>query len=201
MNTLLVIDVQNDFCVGGALAVNDGDAIVSLVNRHRDDFELVVFSQDWHPEGHKSFASSHPGKQPGDHVTIDGVDQILWPDHCVQETFGAQFHPDLDVLEDDPIFQKGTDPEIDSYSAFFDNARKKSTGLSKFLKEKGVTELTICGLATDYCVKFSALDALSEGFKVNIWSAACRGVDKTRGDSKRALKELQEAGAKLISLD
>jgi len=198
MKVLLVVDVQNDFCPGGSLEVKEGDRVIAVINKIRDQFDLVLFTQDWHPRNHKSFASNHPGKKPGDIVDLNGIQQILWPDHCVQDTEGADFHKDLIVRAGDPVFKKGTDPEIDSYSAFYDNRHLKSTGLAEFLKNRGITEIYICGLATDYCVKYSALDALSESFKVHVIVEACRGVDLKPGDSERALEEVRTAGVKIV---
>ena len=163
---LIIVDVQNDFCPGGALAVGEGDQVIPIINRIHHLFDLVILTQDWHPPDHKSFASNNPGVQVGDTIDLNGIDQVMWPDHCVQGTEGANFHPDLRREESDPIFRKGTDPGIDSYSAFYDNGHLRSTGLADYLQEKGIAEIALCGLATDYCVKFSVLDALAEGFEV-----------------------------------
>ena len=164
MRALIVVDLQYDFMPGGALAVNQGNAVVSVANRVMPKFDLVVATQDWHPANHGSFASQHPGKQAGEFIDLNGLQQILWPDHCVQGTHGGEFHKDLDMLLIDKIFPKGTDPGIDSYSGFYDNAHRQATGLGDYLREKGVTEIYIMGLATDYCVKFTALDAIQLGF-------------------------------------
>lgn len=198
MKTLLVVDVQNDFCPGGSLAVNEGDQVVPVVNHVRGAFDLVLFTQDWHPANHMSFAANHPGKKVGDLITVDGLPQVLWPVHCVQRTRGAEFHPALEIGENDPVFRKGTDPAIDSYSAFFDNAHKRSTGLLDYLRERHIPEITICGLATDYCVKFSVLDALANRVRVNVLVKACRGVNLQSGDADRALDEMRTAGATLL---
>lgn len=198
MKALIVVDVQNDFCPGGALAVKEGDEVVPEINRWRSKFPLVVFTQDWHPKNHGSFASNHPGKKPGEFVTLGGLQQILWPDHCVQKTRGAEFHDDLQMSPSDPIFQKGTDAGIDSYSAFYDNAHRKSTGLADFLRDRKVDEVFVGGLATDYCVLFSALDAIHEGFRVSVIEAACRGVDLQPGDSAAAIQKMWQAGAKIL---
>jgi nicotinamidase/pyrazinamidase len=201
MQALIVVDVQNDFCPGGALAVPDGDAVVPVANGLMDRFELVVASQDWHPEGHVSFASNHAGKMPGDVIDVGGMPQTLWPDHCVQGTPGAAFPPGLDTGSVDRVFQKGVDPQIDSYSAFFDNARMRATGLAAFLREAGVDEVWLCGLATDYCVKFSALDALDSGFEVVVVEDGVRAVDLVPGDGQRALDELRQAGARIRAFE
>lgn len=196
--TLLIVDIQNDFCPGGSLQVKDGDQIVPIINKVRTVFPLVIFTQDWHPSNHQSFAVNHPDKKPGDIIDLDGISQILWPVHCVQESVGAQFHPDLVVHEEDFIFQKGTDWKIDSYSTFYDNAHRKSTGLTDFLKEQNCSEVYICGLATDYCVKFSVFDAIDEGFKTNVILDACRGVNLNPGDVERSVEEMKAKGAKIM---
>lgn len=194
---LVLIDVQNDFMPGGALPVREGDRVVPVANAllaRKERFDLVVASQDWHPRGHGSFASSHPGRKPGELVTLGGVPQVLWPDHCVQGTPGAEFQPRLAATAIDAVFRKGTDPGIDSYSAFFDNGHKKDTGLGDFLEKRGIRELVLLGLATDYCVKFSALDARALGFAVSLVEDGCRGVELAPGDSEKALAELRAAG-------
>lgn len=198
MNALIVTDVQNDFCPGGALAVPDGDRVIPAINRLQPRFDLVVATQDWHPRNHGSFAANHPGKEPGDVIELGGMEQILWPVHCVQDCPGAAFHPDLDRSRVAEVFRKGTDPEIDSYSTFFDNAHRKATGLGDYLTDRGVTHVYLTGLATDYCVKFSALDALRLGFAVTVVRDACRGIDREAGDVDRALKQLQAEGARVI---
>jgi nicotinamidase/pyrazinamidase len=199
MSALILVDLQNDFMPGGALAVPDGDAVIPLANRVAASFELVVATQDWHPPGHGSFASQHPGAGPGDSIELDGLRQELWPDHCVQGTSGAELHADLDVRQITKFFQKGTDPRIDSYSTFFDNARRKSTGLADYLKEKDVGEVYLMGLATDYCVKFSVLDAVKLGFKTNMIEDGCRGINLKAGDVSRAIGEMESAGAVIVS--
>lgn len=186
MECLLIVDVQNDFIPGGALAVPDGDRIVEVINQIQCDFSLVVATQDWHPKGHQSFASSHPGRAEYDIISLNELDQVLWPDHCVQNTWGAEFSPSLDSSRIEAIFRKGTDSEIDSYSGFFDNGRLKNTGLGGFLKDRSVSSVTICGLAADFCVYYSALDALNLGFKTTILEAAVRPIDpKAYEDKKR----------------
>ena len=199
MSALILIDLQNDFMPGGALAVSDGNAVVPVANRLARSFDLVVATQDWHPPCHSSFASQQPGKNPGDTVELDGLRQELWPDHCVQGTSGAELHADLDVRRITRIFQKGTDPRIDSYSAFFDNAHRKSTGLADYLKEKGVSEVYLMGLATDYCVKFSVLDAVELGFRANVIQDGCRGIDLQAGDVSKAIDEMKTVGVVIVS--
>ncbi|TXE05821.1 bifunctional nicotinamidase/pyrazinamidase [Gelidibacter salicanalis] len=164
MKTLLIIDVQNDFMPSGSLPVPDGDKIVPIINAMQPKFDLVVASQDWHPQDHISFASNHQGKAIFDEIELHGKPQTLWPDHCVQGTKGADFHPDLHTTQWEAIFRKGTDREIDSYSGFYDNGHLKSTGLAGYLREKGVSQLYLCGLAADICVYFSTHDAFKEGF-------------------------------------
>jgi len=176
-DALLVIDVQNDFCPGGALGVAGGDEIVPVVNGLIDAFDHVVLTQDWHPSGHSSFASSHPGRQPFETVPMPYGDQTLWPDHCVQGTAGAEFHPALRWTKAELVVRKGFRPAIDSYSAFFENDRTTPTGLAGYLRERGLDRLTLAGLATDYCVAFSALDAIRLGFSVTVRMDACRAID------------------------
>jgi len=191
-------DIQNDFVPGGALAVKEGGQIVPIVNRLQSHFDLVVATQDWHPANHRSFAANHPGKQPGDVVDLDGLPQILWPIHCVQNTVGAAFVPALDMKQVAEVFQKGTDPRIDSYSSFFDNGHAKATGLADFLKARRVTDVFIAGLTTDYCVKFSALDAIQLGFKTHVIEEACRGVNLREGDAAKAIEEMRKVGVEIV---
>lgn len=174
---LIVIDIQNDFCPGGALAVAEGDAIIPAVNAMMDEFATVVLTQDWHPAGHSSFAASHPGRQPFDTVQMPYGDQTLWPVHCVQGSHGAAFHPGLRTAPAQMILRKGFRPGIDSYSAFFENDRTTATGLEGYLRSCGVGSVVLVGLATDFCVGFSALDAARLGFRVRVDLAACRGID------------------------
>jgi nicotinamidase/pyrazinamidase len=197
MDALILVDLQYDFMPGGALAVPEGGEVVPIANRLAKQFALVVASQDWHPRGHRSFASQHPGKKPGDLIDLDGLQQHLWPDHCVQHTHGAELHQDLDQSNIERVFQKGEDPSIDSYSTFFDNAHRRATGLGDFLKKKGVTKVFLMGLATDYCVKFSALDAIELGFEVTVISDGCRGIDVRPGDVENALQQILGKGATL----
>ena len=193
MKALLLIDIQNDFLPGGALAVAQGDEVVPRANVLAAQYELVVATQDWHPAGHKSFASEHPGRHVGEVVQLDGVAQVLWPDHCIEGTHGAEFAAELDRTRIDHVIQKGTDRTIDSYSGFFDNARRKSTGLEAYLRSRGVNEIHLAGLATDYCVKFTALDGVELGFSVTLLSEAVRGVELAAGDCERAIAEMRSA--------
>jgi len=195
---LIVVDVQNDFCPGGALAVPEGDRVVEVINNLRQGFDLVVFTQDWHPADHASFAANQPGKKVYDVIRLGEADQVLWPVHCVQNTPGAAFHSRLDIRPGDPVFQKGTLTAVDSYSGFMDNDGVHDTGLGDFLREKGVTQLTVAGLATDYCVKFTVLDGLKQGFQVVVAQNGCRGVNLTPGDDRKALAEMESAGAGVI---
>jgi nicotinamidase/pyrazinamidase len=198
MEALLLVDLQYDFMPGGALAVPRGDEVVPLANPLAAHFELVVASQDWHPPNHRSFASQHRGKKPGDVIELEGLEQRLWPDHCVQNTHGAELHHDLDPSRIERVFQKGADPGIDSYSAFFDNAHRRATGLGDYLKEKGVRKVFLMGLATDYCVKFSALDALDLGLQVVVIGDGCRAIEAEPGDLEKALREMLGKGATLM---
>ena len=198
MKALLLIDIQNDFLPGGALAVAKGNEVVPVANRLMHKYDVVIATQDWHPEDHGSFASQHPGHDIGEVVVLDGLDQILWPDHCVQGTSGAEFSPELNTAGIDHVIQKGTDRNIDSYSGFFDNARRKATGLEAYLRERNVDEVHVMGLATDYCVKFTALDAVDLGFKTSILMEGIRGVDLNEGDCQRAIDEMKSAGIEVI---
>lgn len=198
MKALILVDIQNDFVPGGALAVPEGDRIIPLVNRLQKDFDLVVATRDWHPTNHGSFASNHTGTKPGDVVELNGLQQILWPDHCIQNTKGSEFVSTLDTSRIAKVFYKGTDPDIDSYSTFFDNAQRKSTGLENFLKGKGIKEVYIAGLATDYCVKYSTLDAIRLGFETTVILDACRGVNLQPDDSDKAVEEMKQAGVKIV---
>ncbi len=196
---LLVIDVQNDFCHGGSLEVKDGEAVVPVINGLSKRFFNVVATQDWHPADHLSFASNHPGKRVNDVVNLLGIEQVLWPDHCVAGSHGADFHPDLDTTGFSLIVRKGRRKEIDSYSAFFENDRKTPTGLHGYLKDTGVKELYLCGLATDYCVYYSAMDAVKLGYGVYLVEDAVRGVDFPQGNIERSISRMKEAGVILIS--
>jgi nicotinamidase/pyrazinamidase len=197
MKALLLIDLQNDFMPGGALAVAKADEVIAIANRLMSAYELVVATQDWHPADHQSFASQHPGRHVGERIELDGLEQILWPDHCVQGARGAEFAPGLNTAGINRAFYKGTDPRVDSYSAFFDNAHRRSTGLEHYLREHDVDEVHVKGVATDYCVKFSVLDALRLGFKTVVLTKGIRGVELQPGDSQRALDEMRAAGAEI----
>ena len=199
MDCLLLVDLQNDFMPGGALAVPKGDEVIAVANQLATRFEFVVASKDWHPPQHHSFASEHRGRRPGETIQLRGVTQVLWPDHCVQGTHGAEFHQGLDQGQVSEVVQKGTALDIDSYSAFFDNARLRSTGLGERLRERKVGTIYLLGLATDYCVKFSALDAASLGFKVKVVPEGCRGIDLNAGDVQRAWDELRAAGVEIVA--
>jgi nicotinamidase/pyrazinamidase len=195
---LVMVDIQNDFCEGGSLAVPEGSAIVELANALQPHFDLVIATQDWHPQDHTSFAANHQDTNVGDVVSLDGISQIMWPVHCVQNSMGAQFHPRLDVSRIHKIVHKGADRLIDSYSAFFDNAHLRSTGLADYLQEHGVEEVYIIGLATDYCVKYSCLDAAKLKLKTHVIIDACRGIDLTAGDIDKALAEMVAVGVDII---
>ena len=194
MKALIIVDVQNDFLPGGALAVPNGDEVIPLINALQKDFDLVVATQDWHPEGHGSFAHTQ-GKEVGEMGELAGLPQVMWPVHCVQNSEGAAFASALEMDAAEKVFQKGTDPSIDSYSGFFDNGKRKATGLGDYLKSKKVDSITVVGLATDYCVYFTVLDALSIGFDTTLITDGCRGVNLTPGDDKKAIEEMQKAGA------
>ncbi|PJE36915.1 nicotinamidase/pyrazinamidase [Pseudooceanicola lipolyticus] len=195
-NALIVIDVQNDFCPGGALAVPEGDAVVPVINAMMDQFDSVILTQDWHPAGHSSFASSHPGKAPYELTEMFYGAQVLWPDHCVQGSAGAAFHADLRT-DADLILRKGFRPAIDSYSAFFENDRRTPTGLEGYLRSRGITDLTLVGLATDFCVHYSAVDAARLGFGATVALGACRGIDLD-GSMVAASEAMATAGVTLL---
>lgn len=200
MKALLIVDVQNDFCPGGALAVPNGDEIVPIINRLIPHFDHIIQTQDWHPEGHQSFASSHQGKGPYDTVELDYGTQVLWPDHCVQGTKGAEFHPDLNVDKSQVIIRKGFRKQIDSYSTFFENDQKTSTGLTGYLNVRGIKELYTVGLATDFCVKWSILDGIDEGFEMHIIKDAVRGID-LNGSLDAAWDEMNAKGVHTLTSD
>ncbi|MEM8651399.1 MAG: bifunctional nicotinamidase/pyrazinamidase [Pseudomonadota bacterium] len=195
-NALLVIDVQYDFCPGGALAVTGGDEIIGGINDFMDEFDVVVFTQDWHPAGHSSFASSHPDQQAYDLIEMPYGPQILWPDHCIQGSKGAEFHVGLNVHRADAIVRKGFRPSVDSYSAFFENDKKTPTGLEGYLRTRGVTDVVLTGLATDFCVAYSAMDAASLDFNTTVRTGLCRAID-LNGSLDEALANMKAAGVKL----
>jgi len=196
MKTLLIIDPQNDFMPGGALEVPGGDRIIPVINTMIESYETVVVTQDWHPRNHVSFASHHKDKKPFEMINLDGLEQILWPDHCVQGTKGADFHPNLNMNAVSAVIRKGTDPRIDSYSGFYDNGRLKCTGLAGYLREKGCRELHVCGLAADICVAYTIRDALEEGFSVSLILQAVKALDDNQFLAIR--KELKRKGVHFI---
>lgn len=199
MRALILVDIQNDFVAGGTLEVPNGEQIVPLVNELSRKFDLVVATQDWHPSSHKSFASNHVDAKPFDKTILGGLDQVLWPDHCVQGTRGADFHPQLQMDRIEAIFRKGVDPEIDSYSGFFDNGHKKSTGLTGYLKERNVDSVYVCGLAGDYCVFYTAKDSLQRGFKTYLIEDATRAINND--DFKKAKSEIRSRGGVILNSD
>jgi nicotinamidase/pyrazinamidase len=198
MRALILVDIQNDFLPGGALAVPEGDAVIPIANKLQTLFPLVVATQDWHPANHRSFAANHPGKKVFEQIDLNGLPQIVWLIHCVQGTAGAELAPGLQRDHIARVFTKGTDPGIDSYSGFYDNGHRKATGLGDWLKGKGVTEVFVCGLATDYCVKFTALDAVNLGFKTHLVEDACRGVNLRPSDVKTSIEEMRRAGVAVV---
>ena len=194
---LLVIDVQNDFCPAGALEVAGGNEIVPYINKEMVKYDCVVLTQDWHPKGHSSFATSHEGKNPLDLIKMPYGDQVLWPDHCVQGSKGAEFHPDLNIEQANAIIRKGSNPFIDSYSAFFENDRKTPTGLDGYLKSLEIEKISLVGLATDFCVNYSAQDAANLGYKVSVLEKMCRAID-LNGSLAAAKSEMQDCGVEFI---
>lgn len=198
MKALLVVDIQNDFCPGGALAVPNGDTIVPTVNKLVNVFDAVIQTQDWHPAGHSSFASSHKGKELYDTVEMDYGTQVLWPDHCIQGSMGAEFHPELNTLKTQVVIRKGFRREIDSYSTFFENDQETTTGLTGYLDQCGITDLYTVGLATDFCVKWSILDGIDEGFNMHIVKDAVKGIDLD-GSLDAAWDEMKEKGVNIVT--
>jgi nicotinamidase/pyrazinamidase len=196
MKTLIITDIQLDFLPGGALAVPDGDKIIPVINYLQKKFELVIATQDWHPKDHISFASNHVSKNPFDKIVWHDMEQILWPDHCIQSSKGAEFHPLLEVQRVEAIFRKGMDREIDSYSGFYDNGHKKNTGLAGYLRERNATELYFCGLAGDFCVQYSIKDALREGFAATLIEDATRSISEQ--EFQKVKNELALQGCKII---
>ena len=194
MKALIVVDIQNDFLPGGSLAVDHGSEVIPIINQLMDKFELVVATQDWHPAEHGSFASNHKGRKPGDEIELFGLNQVLWPDHCIQNTSGAEFSKELNESNIDKIVQKGTDILIDSYSGFFDNGKKKDTGLDKYLNENKVETVFVVGLATDYCVKYTAMDAKELGYRTFIVPDATRAVNLQKNDFEKSIEEMLSKG-------
>lgn len=200
MFAFLIIDLQNDFCPGGRLAVSDGDSIIPLINGLSPYFKCVVQTQDWHPENHSSFASNHPNKDEYETVEMEYGTQVLWPNHCVQGSIGADFHPNLEMRSTTMIIRKGFRPNIDSYSAFFENDKTTSTGLKGYLENLGITTVFLAGIATDFCVKWSALDAVASGFKTYVIEDAVKGID-IDNSVELAFQEMESAGVKFIQSD
>jgi nicotinamidase/pyrazinamidase len=197
---LILVDIQPDFMPGGALAVPEGDAILPAVRSLIDRHDLVIATQDWHPREHGSFAANHAGRSPGEVIDLHGLAQVLWPVHCVQDSPGAALSEGLADKRERiaRVFRKGTDPSVDSYSGFFDNGRRKTTGMGEWLETQGVDAVTVVGLATDYCVKFTALDAIELGFATTVVADACRAVNLSEGDGERALAEIRAAGGRVV---
>ena len=196
MKTLVIVDVQNDFIKGGSLEVPEGQNVIEPINNIIKDYDLVIATKDWHPKDHVSFASNHKDKNIGDVIKVNGIDQTLWPDHCIQNSFGSDFPSNLDVSNVQKIIFKGNDSSIDSYSGFFDNRNIRATGLSEYLKQNGVLQVDCVGLATDYCLKYTALDSLSEGFQTRVIIDCIRGIDEK--GCEMALEEMKSKGIKLI---
>ena len=203
MNSLILVDIQNDFLPGGALAVPNGHEVIPVANlliaKKNKLFDLIVATQDWHPKNHGSFASNNPGKRVGDIGNLGGVDQVMWPDHCVQGTFGAELATALERRQLDYVVRKGTHPEIDSYSGFFDNGHKNETGLADYLKQSSISAVSVMGLATDYCVKYTALDAKDLGFDTSLVIDGSKAVNIHPDDEKRAIAELMQAGVNIVN--
>jgi nicotinamidase/pyrazinamidase len=198
MKALVLVDIQNDFIAGGALSVPNGDWVIPIVNQIQSLFPLVVATQDWHPANHGSFAANHSGKYPFDQINLNGLPQTLWPVHCVQGTHGAELAPGLKRDRIVKVIQKGTDAGVDSYSGFFDNGHRRGTGLEEWLRVNGAREIFVCGLATDYCVKFTAMDAAGLGIKTHFIEDASRGVNLQAGDVERAIEEMKRAGIQVV---
>jgi len=199
MHALIIVDIQNDFVPGGALAVPGGDEIIPVVNELQKSFSLIVATQDWHPAHHKSFASSHPGNEVFEKISLHGLDQVLWPDHCVQGTAGAELHKDLNLKRVEAIFRKGMDPDIDSYSGFYDNGYRKSTGLAGYLRERKVRKIYVAGLASDYCVFYTAKDAIKENFETFIIEDASRAINPD--GFEKAKDEILSSGGQIINTE
>ena len=199
MKALLIVDVQNDFLPGGALAVPQGDVIIPVINNIQQHFKLIVVTRDWHPANHGSFASNHDNRQVGEVIRLHGQEQVLWPDHCVQGSPGAEISPLLNQGLINNVIFKGSDPDIDSYSAFYDNGHLKETGLHAYLKRNGITSLFVCGLAADYCVYYTVKDALLLGYEANLLTDATRGVNLQPEDTEKAFKDMEKRGARLMT--
>ena len=193
-HALIIVDLQNDFVEGGALAVSGGLELIPLANHWMPQFDVVIATQDWHPKNHQSFASQHPGVSIGDVFDLNGLSQVAWPDHCIQNSFWAKLVDGLNLSRINTIIQKGTDPEIDSYSGFFDNGHRKATCLADFLRSNDVDRVSVMGIATDYCVRFTALDAVTAGFQTTLILPGCRGVEMQTGDIKAAVEQMAAAG-------
>lgn len=198
---LIIVDVQNDFVPGGALAVPAGDEVIAPINRLSQLYDVVIATRDFHPADHISFASNHPGSEVGQVIDVDGTPQVLWPDHCVAGTGGAELHPDLDTSVIDKVFMKGTNRRVDSYSAFWDNGRLMPTPVAGYLRDNGVREVVVCGLALDYCVRYTVFDALDEGFAVTLAIDATRAVNLSAGDGDAAVEAMREAGVRVMTVD
>lgn len=196
---LILVDLQVDFMPTGMLPIAEGDVIIPIANALMPHYETIVATQDWHPGNHGSFAANHPWRKPGQVIDLHGLQQVLWPIHCVQDTWGSEFVANLDTGRITKVFQKGTDPEIDSYSGFYDNDHRKSTGMAEWLREQGIEEVHVLGVAADFCVKFTVLDALTEGFRTVLIEDATRGVNLTEGDVARAIVEMAKAGAEVLT--
>jgi len=198
MKALIIVDLQNDFLPGGALPVPHSDEVIQLANETQSYFGVVLATQDWHPPDHGSFAANHKGKKPGDRIILDGIEQILWPVHCVQNTRGAEFAPSFDTSRIAHVFHKGTERNIDSYSTFFDNAHRRHTGLAHYLEKRSINDIYLLGLSLDYCVKYSALDARQLGLNTHVIVDGCRGINLEPGDIDRALDEMKRAGTTIL---
>jgi len=198
MKALIIVDLQNDFLPGGTLAVPHGDEVIPLANELQRHFDLVVATKDWHPRDHGSFAANHKGKKPGDRIILDGIEQILWPVHCVQNTHGAEFAPAFDTTRLAHVFHKGTERHIDSYSTFFDNAHRRHTGLAHYLETRKIKDIYLVGLALDYCVKYSVLDARHLGLNAHVILDGCRGIELEAGDIDRGLDEIKRSGTTIL---
>lgn len=199
MNALIIVDVQNDFCANGNLEVKNGDEVVEIINNVASKFDKIIATQDWHPANHSSFASNNKDAKPMNIIELNGIMQVMWPDHCIQGTNGAAFHPKLDTNIIDLIIRKGTNPSLDSYSAFLENDQKTLTGLTGYLKGLGITKIYFAGLATDYCIYFSAMDAIEAGFEVNVIIDACRGVDHPENNVTRTIKLMETCKINIIN--